>query len=109
MVAFVVRGGAGGVTIGLCVILVGIGGVCTGGVGVSVVLVGSGVDVGSICAGAGGVGVDPFIPLVGAGVVLMCPSYPSPLLLVLEVACAGGVDAGAGGVGTFLPSSRWRC
>ena len=75
----------------------------------SVVLIGSGVGVGGVCAGAGGVGVDPFIPLVGTGVVLMCPSYPSPLSLVLEVACAGGVDAGAGGVGIGLDVSTCTC
>jgi hypothetical protein len=52
---------------------------------VSVVRVGSGVVGGGVRAGAGGVGVDPFIPLVGAGVVLVCPSYPMVLSLVLEV------------------------
>ena len=102
-----VRGGAGGVCGGGAgVVLVGAVGV---GIGVSIVLVGGGFGVGGICAdggvcaGAGGVGVDPFTPLVGTGVVLMCPSYPLPLLLVLEVACAGGVDTGTGGIGTFLP------
>ena len=76
--------GASGV--GMSVVLVGsgigVGGVCAGGVGVSIVLVGSGAGVGGIGAGAGGVGVDPFTPLVYAGVVLMCPSYPPPLSLV---------------------------
>ena len=75
--AFVIRGGAGSVAIGPCVILVGIGGVC-----MSIVLVGSGDGVGGICTG--GVGMSLYSSAAALVlVVLVCLLYLLAVVLVL--------------------------
>jgi hypothetical protein len=63
------------------------GGACAGGL---VVLV-SGGGGGGVCAGGvrAGVGVGWFIPLVGAGAMLVCPSYSVVALVVVVVFVLG--------------------
>jgi hypothetical protein len=81
------RGAGGGVVLAAFMLVLAVLVVLVGGGA------GGGVCAGGTRAGAGGVGVDVFVLLVGAGVVLMCRPYSSVVALVVVVAYVVAVFA----------------